>query len=124
MNTLLDASERQTSRDQDAMPEISLGTGTILGIFFALAVLCAVFFGFGYALGVKRPATVPIVAAALPPATNFSGFKPAPGNPLSAAAKPAETVIVPDTSRHFRGFCYLARFRFGFPPRPANHPPR
>ena len=28
--------------------EISLGTTTILGIFFALALLCAVFFGFGY----------------------------------------------------------------------------
>ncbi len=31
--------------------EISLGTATILGIFFALALLCAVFFGFGYSLG-------------------------------------------------------------------------
>ncbi len=31
--------------------EISLGTTTILGIFFALALLCAVFFGFGYSHG-------------------------------------------------------------------------
>jgi DedD protein len=31
--------------------EISLGTSTILGIFFALALVCAAFFGFGYSLG-------------------------------------------------------------------------
>ncbi len=39
--------------------EISLGTGTILGIFFALAVVCAVFFGFGYAMGRKSAAATP-----------------------------------------------------------------
>ena len=39
--------------------EISLGTTTILGIFFALALICAVFFGFGYSMGRRsaQPAT-------------------------------------------------------------------
>jgi cell division septation protein DedD len=40
-------------RDQHQDREISLGTGTILAIFFALALLCAVFFGFGYSMGRK-----------------------------------------------------------------------
>ena len=31
--------------------EISLGTATVLGIFLALAVVCALFFGFGYSMG-------------------------------------------------------------------------
>jgi cell division septation protein DedD len=31
--------------------EITLGTRSILGIFFALALVCGVFFGFGYSIG-------------------------------------------------------------------------
>ena len=31
--------------------EISLGTATVLGIFLALAMVCALFFGFGYSMG-------------------------------------------------------------------------
>lgn len=31
--------------------EITLGTKSILGIFFGLALICGVFFGFGYSLG-------------------------------------------------------------------------
>lgn len=93
MNTLLDHTDQQTTAATQSSPEISLGTGTILGIFFALAVLCAVFFGFGYALGVKRPSPAPIVAAA--PAPNFNSFKPPPGSPIPAATKPLETVVVP-----------------------------
>ena len=50
--------------DTDHLPEreISLGTSTILGIFFALALVCAVFFGFGYSMG--RRSSTPAVAAA------------------------------------------------------------
>ena len=45
--------------DQNQDREISLGTGTILGIFLALAVVCALFFGFGYAMGRKSAAPTP-----------------------------------------------------------------
>ncbi len=31
--------------------EITLGTGRLLGLFFGLVVVCALFFGFGYTLG-------------------------------------------------------------------------
>ncbi|WP_353066326.1 SPOR domain-containing protein [Tunturibacter psychrotolerans] len=79
-----DLQDLRDSRGQDR--EISLGTTTILGIFFALALLCAVFFGFGYSLG-KR-STPPVVSAAeLPAASSESSApKPAPGSPATHAA--------------------------------------
>jgi len=59
--------------------EISLGTTTILGIFFALTLLCAVFFGFGYSLGRRSTPPVPIPAG---PTTGSESSiaKPAPGS--------------------------------------------
>jgi DedD protein len=53
--------------------EISLGTATILGIFFALALICAAFFGFGYSLG--RHAAPPAAPVATEPKTDAT---PAP----------------------------------------------
>jgi cell division septation protein DedD len=69
------------SRDR----EISLGTTMILGIFFVLALLCAVFFGFGYSMG--RRSAQPVVGA--PEATTASdstGSKPSPGSRAVATA--------------------------------------
>jgi DedD protein len=98
-----DLQDLRDSRGQDR--EISLGTTTILGIFFALALLCAVFFAFGYSLG-KR-STPPVVSAAeLPVASTASNTsKPAPGSPTTHAASTlpatqaddaAQSTIVPD----------------------------
>ena len=68
------------SRDR----EISLGTTTILGIFFALALLCALFFGFGYSMGRRSSQTV--AGASGTAATNdMTNVKPAPGSPASRA---------------------------------------
>jgi DedD protein len=85
-----DLQDLRDSRGQDR--EISLGTTTILGIFFALALLCAVFFGFGYSLG-KR-STPPVVSAAeLPAASPDSSIsKPAPGSPATRAASTSVTI--------------------------------
>jgi cell division septation protein DedD len=47
--------------------EVTLNTGTVLALFFALALICAVFFGFGYSMGRKStqaPATTANSAAA------------------------------------------------------------
>ena len=59
MNTLLndrdedidELQHRQSRPDRQRDREITLGTTMVLGIFFALAVLCAAFFGFGYSTG-------------------------------------------------------------------------
>jgi DedD protein len=76
--------------------EITLGTTVILGIFLALAVLCAIFFGFGYSTGRKSVVTS---APAPPDAQNgntFAGFKPAAGNPVGGSSgKPGQTLTVP-----------------------------
>ena len=81
MNSLLhrDGEDALDERHGRADREIHLGTTMILGIFFALAVLCAVFFGFGYATG--RKSVVP--SAVLSPGAQsgtFAGFKPAAGS--------------------------------------------
>jgi cell division septation protein DedD len=97
MNSLLDGyddddDDRPSGQDR----ELTLSTGTILGIFVVLVLLCGAFFGFGYKMGSHRPS--PIVQAAAPdtsisPSTNFSSFKPAAGSPVgnstSVAPPPA-----------------------------------
>ena len=71
-------------RDAGQDREISLGTTTILGIFFALALLCAVFFGFGYSLGKRSAAPIPVPSSAATGADN-SLTKPSPDNPVDQA---------------------------------------
>lgn len=85
-------------REEDEQDrEISLGTTTILGIFFALALLCAVFFGFGYSLGGRSAQPVASPPETRAPESNSS--KPAPGVPAGQIAKPSadttQSAIVP-----------------------------
>ena len=103
MNSLLD---NDTEDDLDDRPvrardrEITLGTTMVLGIFFALAAYGAVLFGFGYSLGVKHTSSSTTTTDSSS-GTNFGGFKPAPGSPLSGAGiKPLNgpMVTVPDSS--------------------------
>jgi DedD protein len=65
--------------------EISLGTTTILGIFFALALICAVFFGFGYTMG-RRSAQPPAGSAEPVASTSSTTSKPSPGSLASTSA--------------------------------------
>jgi DedD protein len=65
--------------------EISLGTATILGIFFSLALVCALFFGLGYSMGRKsQPVAVaaPVTPLAESSSASNSASKPASGNPI------------------------------------------
>jgi DedD protein len=98
---------RYTERRADpsrADREISLGTPTILGIFFALALVCALFFGFGYTMGHKS--TPPVVAAIdpvsgvsvsapKPAAGSLAGQSPARAAQSTASASPAPAHSVP-----------------------------
>ncbi len=60
--------------------ELSLGMGTLIGIFFGLALVCGVFFGFGYMMGHRTPG--PYVSA----------------EPLYEAPKPAANPVEPKPS--------------------------
>ena len=91
MNHLLDT---ELDRDEDVRHgdrEISLGAGTILGIFFALAIVCGAFFGLGYSMGrhSAQNAPTPVIVSDASPAVT-SANKPAAGS--SAGAKPLDTV--------------------------------
>jgi len=70
--------------------EISLGAPAILGIFFALALICAGFFGFGYTMGRKSAqAALTDTAAANADTTSNGSAKPAAGSLASQPAEPA-----------------------------------
>ena len=77
--------------DIDSPPrerEISLGATTILGIFFLLALVCAVFFGFGYSMGRRSslsPTPAPDSASVAVKATGVA--KPTPD--LTPSASPS-----------------------------------
>jgi DedD protein len=83
--------------------EISLSTTTILGIFFALALLCAVFFGFGYSMGRKSAQPVSSGSSEVTTRSENSSSKPAPGSPAipsissagRQAAGEAQSAIMP-----------------------------
>lgn len=60
--------------------EITLGTGKLLGIFFALTILCAVFFTMGYLLGKSTANGSHTVIAGAPPSGGSSAGKPSAVN--------------------------------------------
>jgi len=64
--------------------EITLGTTKLLGLFFGLVILCAVFFALGYTLGRKSDTGFPVSAAA--PSHSGSGA----GKPTSSTSQPAQ----------------------------------
>jgi DedD protein len=83
----------------DAEPadrEISLGTPTILGIFFALALVCACFFGFGYTLGRKSVPTASVPAESAP--GTLGAAKPTAGSPANSAARTSDVVPGPSVT--------------------------
>jgi cell division septation protein DedD len=73
--------------------EISLSPSTLLGMFFLLAIICAVFFGFGYSMG-HRSATTAVQSAEngdTAPLKASGDAKPAPGfSNSSSSLTPAD----------------------------------
>ena len=79
-----DLQDFHEAHEQDR--EISLGTTTILGIFFVLALLCAVFFGFGYSLGRRSAHPAHIADESATTNSESSTSKPAPGSLVNQVA--------------------------------------
>jgi DedD protein len=94
--------ERRADPDR-ADREISLGTATILSIFFGLAVVCACFFGFGYTMGHNSARAAEAAAVVEPPSGTTTGgaAKPAAGSlasrPVTPAAAPADSTGAPQS---------------------------
>jgi DedD protein len=62
--------------DSSQDTEITLGTAKLLGLFFGLVIICAVFFALGYTLGRKSDAAL-VTAGTTPQPTTSNGPKPA-----------------------------------------------
>jgi DedD protein len=68
--------------------EINLSTGSILGIFFGLVLICGIFFAFGYNLGQKANTSAATTGTEITNtgSTNFNAFKPSAGSPAGSGA--------------------------------------
>ncbi len=80
--------------------EISLGAATILGIFFVLALVCAVFFGLGYSLGRRstQSQTTPIPTEPAATLSSSNGSKPSPGSAAITTPSPSKSTSDAPTS--------------------------
>jgi cell division septation protein DedD len=80
--------------------EISLGAPAILGIFFALTLICACFFGFGYTMGRKsaQAATADATTTASDATSSNGSSKPAAGSLASQPGDSAEPATQPVAS--------------------------
>jgi cell division septation protein DedD len=66
--------------------EITLGTAKLLGLFFGLVGICAVFFALGYTLGRKSDSGLTAAATTLAPLRAANGVKP--GGSSATASTP------------------------------------
>ncbi len=81
--------------------EITLGTGRLLGLFFGLVIVCALFFGLGFSMGrnsVKSTLTMEEAPASSMPAQANAGQKISPGTPQRPAPANEEATTSADTS--------------------------
>lgn len=78
--------------------EITLGTGKLLGIFFALTILCAVFFTMGYLLGKSTANGSHTVIAGAPPSGGSSAGKPSAVNKTPEAPAPSPDATAQQSS--------------------------
>ena len=74
--------------DSSQDTEITLGTAKLLGLFFGLVIICAVFFALGYTLGRKSDIGLTAAGAAAPLTTTSAGPKPAGSPSAQPAAQP------------------------------------
>jgi cell division septation protein DedD len=68
--------------------EITLGTGRMLAIFFALVLVCAVFFAIGFSLGRRTAAAVAGISLSAPAGTPATVVRPSAAKNDAAQATP------------------------------------
>jgi cell division septation protein DedD len=93
MNHLLEPEVERETAGYSNDREISLGPGTILGIFFVLALVCACFFGFGYSVGRRSAQSAAVQPVAIPTASRI----PAANKPAAGSAPPAPILTETET---------------------------
>jgi DedD protein len=93
LNSFYDDDTTLHDRDSASDREISVGTSSIVGILFVLALICAAFFGIGYTLG-RRQSQPVIFSPPAAPVTASSASKPSPGSPISASGSKPDSDAV------------------------------
>jgi DedD protein len=83
------ATGTQMSTNEDT--EITLGTGKMLGLFFGLVILCAVFFGMGYTMGRSAVKATPEL---LPSPGTSSTSRQISGKPSGTPAPAPDAPVV------------------------------
>ena len=81
--------------DEDV--EVTLGTGKLLGLFFGMVVVCAIFFGLGYSMGKSAVPAGSLVSESGPVAVP-GGAKPTAAKPTSAPAPDTVQAAAPSPS--------------------------
>jgi len=120
MNHLLEPELERETAGYSNDREISLGPGTILGIFFVLALICACFFGFGYSVG-RRSGQAAVVQAAVMPTPISVANKPAAGS--AAPLPPAVSETDPTAPAQLPTTAAVATERPSPTPAPSPAPP-
>jgi DedD protein len=95
MKTMLHDRDFDRNHDEKQDAELTLGIGSLLGIFFGVVLVCGVFFGFGYSIGRHNPpagASSPISEGDAPPAASGRHARSHPDRSQPDTSKP-------DTSR-------------------------
>jgi DedD protein len=86
--------EEEEVRESGA--DLQLGMGSLIGIFFGLALVCGVFFGFGYTMGHRTPATYvssePLCESQKP---QLAAVAPKPSAQVPVEPSDAARVVVP-----------------------------
>ena len=104
MSHLLDENDEMLA---PSAREMTLGTGSILAIFFGLTLLCGLFFGFGYNVGHRSASAALLSATAEPrspeaspnsPSSSFEGFKPSSGSGTKSSGATPVAVDEPGPS--------------------------
>jgi DedD protein len=91
--------------------EITVTTGKMLGLFVVLVVVCAMFFGFGYAMGKSAAVSASNGSGGSIPAVVVMGQRTAAKNPAPAgvpadASTPAAPVAAEPADTHLAGSGY------------------
>ena len=84
---------------QSTDTEITLGAGKLLGIFFAAAIICALFFGLGFNLGRgSTPIPDPNVAVSAPTTDGKNAGKPSANHVAASTPCPAGQICSDSTT--------------------------
>jgi cell division septation protein DedD len=126
MRGVFDDEELQPAEDKRDT-ELTLGSGTLLAIFFGLVLLCGLCFGLGYAVGRRGPdepsaAALKLNATPPPLQADTSRLKPSATQQIPIAPAPDSAVVSAPQPRAASSYAYQSASTLN-PPAPSPSVP-